>query len=119
MTEKLDLKTDAEVGASTIVRGIEPVTGLEMRRRFKGLNSDLHTKEHVITYEEWLIAKDGKVYEDFYQIKQYKAIDITTPPEYLAYTQWFNQLSPVLLPPINNTLLAMPLDAKQWYVVTK
>ncbi len=119
MKEKLDFKTDIQVRASTIIRGVDPITGLEMRRRFKGLQSDLHSKEHIITYEEWLIAKDGKIYENFYQIKQYRVIDITTPPEYLAYTQWFDQLSPVLLPAINNTLLAMPLDAKQWYIVTK
>lgn len=119
LTEKTDLKTDEQVGSETKHIGTDPVTGLEMYRRFKGLNSDLHDKQHRITYEEWLIAKDGKIYEEFYRVKTYLVVDITDEPQYLAYTQWYNQLGPVLLPAINNTLVAMPKDAVNNYVVTQ
>lgn len=104
--KEITLLSDAEVGTSTIHIGTDPVTGLEVYRRFKTLNSDAHEKKHRITYEEWKVAKDGKVYQEFYQEKQYLVVNITdVDPPQMKYDYWFAALSPTLLPEINNSLL--------------
>lgn len=118
MTEKIDFKTDEQVGSITNHIGTDPITGLEMYRRYKSLNSDAHDKKHKIGYEEWLIAKDGKIYEELYTQKEYLAVDILDEPKYPNYTKWFNELSPILLPEINATLKKMPFDATNGYVTT-
>lgn len=114
-----NLKTDLQTGTTTVHIGTDSITGLEMYRRMKTLNSDVHEKQHRISYEEWLVAKDGKVYQDFYTVKTYLVVDKLDAPQNLSYTQWFNQLAPALLPAINQTLLEIPKDAPSNYVTTQ
>jgi hypothetical protein len=105
MTEKKIL-TDEEVGTSTVHVGTDPITGLEVYRRFKSLYSDTHEKFHRITYEEWKVAKDGKVYQELFTEKTYMVVNIAdTEPPQMKYDQWFKALAPTLLPEINNTLI--------------
>jgi len=116
MTEKIDFKTDQEVDSATVHIGTDPKTGLELYRRFKTLNSDKHDKQHVISYEEWLIAKDGKIYEEFYRVKKYIIVDVLDN-NYLGYSTWNSQLSPVLIPKITARLAALPVDVVNDYVL--
>lgn len=113
-----DLKPDSLVGTTTVHVGTDSITGLEIYRRMKSLNSDVQEKQHRISYEEWLVAKDGKVYQGFYSVKTYIVVD-NNDTQKLSYTIWFNQLAPVLLPSINQTLLEIPKDAGNNYVVTE
>lgn len=138
MTEKLDFKTDEELNIETQHIGTDPLTGPEMYRRYRILASDSYSQEDLIHYEEWLVAKDGKIYNELYSQKKYIVKDI---PEVLytkdemmlngqialgtevkisaipQYTNWFAQLKPILLPSINKTLLAIPIDSPVTYYV--
>lgn len=114
----IDIQPDSVIGATTISMGNDSITGLPMYRRFRGLQSDLLNREHKIRYEEWIVAKDGNVYVDFYKVKTYIVVDKTDEPQYLGFTIWYNNLAPVLLPAINQTLSLLPTYVDNNYVIT-
>lgn len=116
MKIKEDLLTDEQVGYPTLNVGVHTITGLAVKRRFKSLFSDSHTKEHTITYEEWQIGLDGNIYEEFYRIKTYKVVD-DLDNQSLKYTQWVNALKPSLEPAFNNTLQnVVPIVSESGFV---
>jgi hypothetical protein len=111
---EITLKTDAEVGANTILVGIEPRTGFNLYRRFNRYELNTDQKEHTVNYEEWLVAKDGKVYDIFYRRRQFKAVNITdVVPNKLRYDQWFNQFKTQFGVNINNFITAIPLTSNE------
>lgn len=113
MTE-INLKTDLEVGATTILVGVEPRTGLNLYRRFNHYELNTDEKEHTITYEEWMVAKDGKVYDRFYRKRQFKAVNITdVQPNKLRFDQWYNQFKNQFGTSINNFITAIPLTSNE------
>jgi hypothetical protein len=79
MTEII-LETDQEIGVATQHVGVNPITGLEMYRRPRKLYWDSFIKEDFITYEQWEVAKDGKVYDELYKIQDYRVCDIPAIP---------------------------------------
>lgn len=118
MTEKTDLQPDDKLGVVTQAMGPDPITGLPMFRRFLSLHSNVQQKQHTVSYEEWLVCPNGKVYQEMYRVKEYKVVDIfdTVPPQ-LKYTYWFNQIGPMILSEIASSLMAVvPIDADSGFV---
>lgn len=82
------------------------------------LYSDVILKQHHIGYEEWLVAKDGNIYDEFYTIKYYIVVDNLDTKNF-QYTNWFKMLAPALLPDISKTLMEIPKNSPTNYVTTK
>jgi len=86
---EITLLTDGEVGSVTVNVGVEPRTGFALKRRFRKYELNTQTKEHIVTYEEWLVAPDGKVYDRFYRWRQFKVVNIMdVVPNKLRYDSW-------------------------------
>jgi len=99
------LKTDNELGVQTVVVGQDPLTGLDKFRRMKSFFYDVHDKQFRVTYEEWQVALDGKVYQKFYQVNTYYAVNITdVEPNELLYDAYFNLFNPIISPDVNNVI---------------
>lgn len=111
---EITLQTDAEVGANTINVGTEPRTGFPLKRRFRKYELDTITKEHTVSYEEWLVFPDGKVYDRFYRWRQFKAVNITdvNPPK-LRFDQWFTKFKNNFGTDINNFISNIPLTSNE------
>lgn len=111
---EITLKTDQEVGANSILVGTEPRTGFPLYRRFRGYQLNTEAKEHTVSYEEWLVCPDGKIYDRFYRMRQFKAVNITdVVPNKLRYDQWFNQFKTQFGVTINNFITAIPLTSNE------
>lgn len=111
---EITLKTDQEVGANTISVGVEPRTGFSLYRRFNRFELDTNLKEHTVTYEEWLVSKDGKVYDRFYRLRQFKAVNITdVVPNKLRFDQWFTKFKNNFGADINNMITNIPLTSNE------
>lgn len=115
MTIKEDFKPTTQFYIVSI--GNHLITGFPTFRRFKDLGTINELKQFYVDYEEWQVPSDGNVYEEFYTIKRYLIVDITdVGQEYSGYTNWFSQLSPVLLPAINSTLSEIPQNENNYVV---
>jgi len=111
---EITLKTDLEVGAITINVGTEPRTGFSMYRRFRRYQLDTESKEHTVSYEEWLVAPNGKIYDRFYRIRQFKAVNITdVVPNKLRFDQWFTKFKNNFGNDINNYITDIPLTSNE------
>lgn len=100
--------------------GNNSITGFPMFKRFKDLGTINEIKQFYVEFEQWQVCPNGKIYENYYELKRYLIVDITDPGfEYSGYTNWFTTLAPTLLPAINKTLLEMPKESENNYVVQK
>lgn len=107
MTEII-LKTDQELGTNTVSVGVDALTGLQKYRRMRSFFYDVEEKVFRITYEEWLKALDNKVYNSFYTIQTYFAVNITdVTPNELLYDGYFNLFNPIIEPDVNTVLLTL------------
>ena len=111
---EITLKTDQEVGSTSVLIGNEPRTGFQLYRRFRGYQLNTEQKEHTVQYEEWLVLPDGKVYDRFYRWRQFKAVNITdVTPNKLRYDQWLTQFKTQFGTNINNFLTNIPLTSNE------
>ena len=111
---EITIKTDLEVGANTISVGVEPRTGFNLYRRFNRFELDTNSKEHTVTYEEWLVCNDGKIYDRFYRVRQFKAVNITdVVPNKLRFDNWFTKFKTEFGTQINNMLTGIPLTSNE------
>lgn len=116
---EITLQTDAQAGSQTVDVGIEPRSGFPLKRRFRRYELNTETKEHIVTYEEWLVFPDGKVYDRFYRFRQFKAVNITdVQPNKLRYDQWFTRFVTEFGANIQTMLGNIPLTSNDIDVVT-
>ena len=115
---EITLQTDAQIGSTTVNVGTEPRTGFPLKRRFRRYELNTETKEHTVTYEEWLVFPDGKVYDRFYRMRQFKAVNITdvNPPK-LRYDNWLTRFSTEFGANIQNMLTNIPLTSNDVDIV--
>ncbi len=120
MTEKLDLKADEQAGYKTISLGVHPQYGLETYMRFSGvLNIDVRIKQIIVRCEKWMIAADGKVYEELYSGSWQYIVTDNKDSGNLEFTQWNNQLGqPIIVPAINKKISGFRPDDESGIVTS-